>query len=433
MEDGFDPCSSFLVPNSSFLFQGFDAMLGNPPWDIAKPSSKEFFSNIDPLYRSYGKQEALRYQSGYFADRQVELEWLDYSADFRAQSNFMAHAISPFGDPAENDKSGDRFSIARGKENDALHARWRDARVKSRGFADSAHPFRHQGSADINLYKLFLEQVHALLREGGRMGFIVPSGLYSDHGTGGLRQLFLDHCRWEWLFGFENREGIFEIHRSYKFNPIIIQKGGKTESIRTAFMHRKLEDWERAESMATSYTRAQVERFSPKSKAILEIQSQRDLEILEKIYSNSVLLGDDGPDGWGIKYAREFDMTNDSHLFPPRPKWEADGYRPDEYSRWLKGDWRPIAELWTELGIGKERGIRNKRTLKLRGGSLTAMQRLKNRPPTAALSTAIPSNPAMFNAPPGDSAVLSHHTTWCPSPAPTSRLVSSFHGKRMSG
>jgi hypothetical protein len=44
-------------------------------------------------------------------------------------------------------------------------------------------------------------------------------------------------------------------------------------------------------------------------------------------------------------------MTNDSKLFPPRPKWEAQGYRPDEYSRWLKGDWRPIAELWRELKV----------------------------------------------------------------------------------
>ena len=43
-------------------------------------------------------------------------------------------------------------------------------------------------------------------------------------------------------------------------------------------------------------------------------------------------------------------MTNDSKLFPPRPKWESQGYRPDEYSRWLKGDWRPIGELWVELG-----------------------------------------------------------------------------------
>ncbi|MFH2076655.1 MAG: hypothetical protein ABIJ57_15140 [Pseudomonadota bacterium] len=366
---------------------GFDANLGNPPWDIAKPNSKEFFSNIDPLYRAYGKQEALRHQTDYFVDAGIERTWLDYNADFRAQSNFMGYAASPFGDPSENEASQDRFAIARGRDNELFHARWREARVKSRGFADPAHPFRHQGSADINLYKAFLEQTHALLRPDGRLGFIVPSGLYSDHGTGGLRRLFLDHCRWEWLFGFENRDGIFEIHRSYKFNPVIIQKGGATEAIRTAFMRRKLEDWERAEVLATPYTRAQVTRFSPRSLAILEIQSPRDLEILEKIYANSVLLGDDGPDGWGIRYAREFDMTNDSKLFPPRPKWEAEGYRPDEYSRWLKGDWRPIGGLWAKLGVDPAAPCPSR--LKLRIGSLIQQQGRKSAPPVPNASTAI--------------------------------------------
>jgi len=329
---------------------GFDGILGNPPWDIAKPNSKEFFSNIDPLYRSYGKQEALRYQTGYFADEAVERSWLDYNADFRAQSNLMRSVADPFGDP-QNSVGGDRFAIARGGDNATLHGTWRDARRNTRCYADPRHVFRHQGSADINLYKAFLEQAHALLRPGGRLGFIVPSGLYSDHGTGGLRALFLDHCRWEWLFGFENRDKVFDIDSRFKFNPVVIEKGGRTQAIRTAFMRRALEDWERAEELAVPYSREQVERFSPRSKAILEIQSARDLEILEKIYANSVLLGDDGPDGWGVRYAREFDMTNDSKLFPPRPVWEAKGYRPDEYSRWLKGDWRPIEELWAELGI----------------------------------------------------------------------------------
>lgn len=336
---------------------GFDAILGNPPWDTRKPLSKEYFSNIDPLYRSYGKQEALRKQTEYFADEAVERAWLDYNADFRAQSNFMKYAAHPFGDPAEAEASGDRFSISRGRENDALHARWREMRRASRGYADAAHPFRHQGSADINLYKLFLEAAHALLKRGGRLGFIVPSGLYSDHGTGALRELFLDRCRWEWLFGFENKDGIFDIHRSFKFNPVIVEKGGRTDAIATAFMRRSLEDWERAEELAVPYTREQVERFSPKSRAILEIQSARDLGVLEKIYANSVLLGDDGPDGWGVTYAREFDMTNDSKLFPPRPVWEAKGYRPDEYSRWLLGRWRPIEELWAELGIDPARVV----------------------------------------------------------------------------
>ena len=198
---------------------GFDAILGNPPWDIAKPVSKEFFSNIDPLYRSYGKQEAIRKQTAYFEDGLVEGDWLDYNARFRAQSNFTSHAASPFGDPEDNDKSGDRFTIVRGYENRELHDAWREARDRTRGFTDPSHPFRHQGSADVNLYKLFLEAAHSLLRPGGRLGFVVPSGLYSDNGTGALRRLFIERCRWEWLFGIENREKIFPNPQKLQVQP----------------------------------------------------------------------------------------------------------------------------------------------------------------------------------------------------------------------
>jgi hypothetical protein len=43
--------------------RGFSATVGNPPWDILKPNSQEFFSGYDPKFRSYKKQEANRISS----------------------------------------------------------------------------------------------------------------------------------------------------------------------------------------------------------------------------------------------------------------------------------------------------------------------------------------------------------------------------------
>ena len=321
---------------------GFDAILGNPPWDIAKPNSKEFFSNIDPLYRSYGKQEALRYQTDYFTDEEIERTWLDYSADFRAQSNFIGTAASP-----SATRRRERATIvrdARGRENGALHARWREARPRARGFADP----RTLPSSGIRRPQSLQGLPRAgarLLRTGGRLGFIVRPASTRTMAPGGCAQLFLDRCRWEWLFGFENRDGIFASICRFKFNPVIVEKGARPRRSRPPSC---------ATGSRTGSTPSRSRRPTPAPGRALQPaleghprdpvparprDSREDLRELGAPRRRR-------PGGWGIKYATEFHMTNDSKLFPPRPKWEADGYRPDEYSRWLKGDWHPIAELW---------------------------------------------------------------------------------------
>lgn len=319
------------------LGAGFSAVVGNPPWEIQKPNSKEFFSNLDPLYRAYGKQEALGVQRRLFeANEAVEHDWLAYNGDFKDRGNFVRYAAEPFGDGKIGGHEGD-VSLGRGSGGDELHRKWRARRGRFAGTSDPAHPFHHQGSADLNTYKMFVEVGHALLRAGGQVGVVVPSGLYTDKGTGDLRKLLLDRCAWRWLYGFENRDQIFDIHRSFKFCVCIAQKGGTTEAIQAAFMRHDLEDWKEAVGVL-GYPAERVRGFSPESLSVLEIRSERDLAVLSKLYANGVLLGDEGPEGWGIKYGSEFHMTNDSHLFVPRDKAEAEGFVADAYGRWMRGN-----------------------------------------------------------------------------------------------
>jgi Eco57I restriction-modification methylase len=324
---------------------GFDAVVGNPPWEIQKPNSMEFFSNVDPLYRSYGKQEANAQQIALFTESfDAETSWIRYNARLKALSNWTKNAAFPFGAEGEE---GNSIGLGAGKQH--LTDAWRTRQQIRTGYADREHPFRHQGSADVNTYKLFLESAHALLRKGGRFGFLVPSGLYTDNGSQDLRRLFLRRCEWTHLYAFQNERFVFEgIHHSSKMVVLHIGKAGETKSILTRFRigpgdspeaHEVESDLAGVDRYLTLPSE-RIERFSPRTGSILEVRSDRDLRILERLYAKGVLLGDESPEGWGITYAREFDMTNDSKLFPPRPQWEEKGYKPDEYGHWLKGNWR---------------------------------------------------------------------------------------------
>src|SRR5262249_50023483 len=263
---------------------GFDAILGNPPWEVMKPVSQEFFTEYDPLYRTYDKQTALRHQQQMFASIPgVKNAWDDYNAIFKAMSGWVKNAAQPFD-----------LTLARGKYDAELASDWQRVRNRRLGFAAKQKPFSFQGSADLNSYKLFIEVAHHLLKPGGRLGFIVPSGIYTDSGCYDIRELFLNQSTWDWLFGFINWEQIFNIYYRFKFVVTIAERRPPPDghSIRSCFGRFKVQDWEDAESVIFPLPKANILEFSPKTLSVLEITNQRDLEICRSIYRNSFRIGD---------------------------------------------------------------------------------------------------------------------------------------------
>ncbi len=285
---------------------GFDLVIGNPPWQIAKPDSRAFFARFDPEHRHHGKQTALRVQR-VLCER----------------------------DP----------SIAAG---------WRHELEQHAAFARFCRArFRLQGrSGDPNLYKLFIECGLDLLRPGGRLGMLVPAGLHADLGARELRTALMNEHRWRVLWGFENRARLFpDIDARFKFDAIVVEKGGRTTRLRAAFMQDDPGPLAAGAAAPLSLGRRTLQRLAPRSRVVPELRSREELMLLERIHAHAVALGDGGPNGWRLSFRRELDMTLDSADFVPRDELEARGLVSDGHGRWLA--FRRACHAPTDPGDGE--------------------------------------------------------------------------------
>ena len=154
---------------------------------------------------------------------------------------------------------------------------------------------------------------------GGACGIVIPSGIYSDLGTKQLRQMLFEKTRVSGLFGFENRQAIFEgVHRSFKFIVLSFDRGGRTKSFPAAFMRHHVEELESFPEGTVDIAIDLVRRSSPSSLSVTEFKSELDVGITEKMLAFP-LLGEELPDRWNVKLRCEFHMTNDSDLFHDAP------------------------------------------------------------------------------------------------------------------
>lgn len=282
---------------------GFDIILANPPWEVFQTDEKEFFQQYDQTIQKkklriedWDKQFEKLMQDG-----EIRAAWLEYVSRFPHMSRWYKQSPD----------------------------------------------YGHQTSSKINLYLLFVERCFRLMRSGGHCGIVIPSGIYTDLGAKGMRDLLFDQTQIEGLFCFENRKEVFEgVHRSFKFvvltfeksalprlqtlgeqnasaapvdllSPLVIEAagGGGTTRFPAAFMRHDVDELTRFPDEGALWLEVDlIRRLSPGSHSVMEFKAPLDVQIAKQMLTFP-LLGDRTAGDWSLRLCQEFNMTTDSHLF----------------------------------------------------------------------------------------------------------------------
>lgn len=192
-------------------------------------------------------------------------------------------------------------------------------RVEARQMTDFVREsgiYKVESRAHVNLYQLFVERALQLVRPGGRIGVVVPSGLVSDAGAAPLRRHLLDRAEVDDITGLDNRLAIFPVHRSVRFVLLTCTTGRETTAIRCRFGLTGVDELETPTRAPLVLSRRFLERLSGDDDlGIPELASETDLAIVEAVSNAAPRLG--GTAGWGVEFGRELNASDDRESFSP--------------------------------------------------------------------------------------------------------------------
>ena len=262
---------------------GFDAVIGNPPWDRVNLQQVEWFAQHCPDVA----------RAPHAAARRQRIEQL--------QRRQAPQAVA-YGRAAVRAAAQARVARSCG-----------DYPLLSRG--------------DLNLYALFVERAMGLVKPHGRVGMLTPSGLASGKTGSAFFRRVAQEGRLKALYDFENRKTFFpDVHGSLRFCVFVARKtpqDGAQNAAQCAFRLgsiTELNDPERrfllrAEDFA---------RVNPNTGTAPSFRTRRDARITTGIYRRLPVLversGGMVRRTWPVTYRRMFDMSADSHLFRSAPE-----------------------------------------------------------------------------------------------------------------
>lgn len=264
---------------------GFDVVLGNPPWERIKLQEKEWFAARDPAIAN-----------------------------------------------ARNASERGRLIRALQQSDPSLHAAFLDDKRRAEGeshFARNSGRYPLTGRGDVNTYPLFAELGKTIMGGRGRMGMVLPSGIATDDTTKFYFQDLVETKALVSLFDFENRQRIFPgIDSRIKFC-LLTLTGAARPAAEAEFVFFALDTSEvRDPEKRFTLTPEDIALLNPNTRTCPVFRTRRDAEITKAIYRRVPVLVNEvtGENPWGISFMRMFDMSNDSGLFRTKEDLERDGF-----------------------------------------------------------------------------------------------------------
>ena len=288
---------------------GFDAVIGNPPWDRIKLQEVEWFATRAPEIAL--QQTAAARRSAIRDLRQNDSELADNFERAKARADQLGKVIRASGD----------------------------------------YPLLGRG--DINLYSLFVERAMRLVKPDGLVGLLTPSGIYGDKTAANFFKQVSTRGNVYGLFDFENRKIFFkDVHASFKFCALIF--GGSDRLLgetKCAFFLHDTEDINNPDR-CFSLTPDDFARVNPNTGNAPVFRTRRDADITRRIYEQHPVLvdrsGQEEIRAWPVRYRTMFHMANNSNLFRTAEDMKSGAMYPVDVNRWQRGD-----EVYVPLYEGK--------------------------------------------------------------------------------
>lgn len=259
-----------------FKREGFDVILGNPPWERVKLQEKEWF-----------------------AERRPDI------AD------------------APNSAARKRLIESLRTDSPRLFAEFQDGLRQADG---ESHLMRHSGlyplcgRGDINLYAIFAERMRNVLDIAGRVGAVLPSGIATGDTTKMFFQNLVETKSLVSLLSFFEIRLIFLDTDSREPFSLFTAGSGKSpiaESAEFVWFARSVNELAVLERRFT-LSASDIALIKPNTKTCPVFQTRRDAEITKRIYRQLPILireGDSRENVWGVEFGTMLHMSNDSGLF----------------------------------------------------------------------------------------------------------------------